>query len=65
MSGRAAPAEPRPGWSWQVGWYYQKERMGAGAARTLTRSGIPVGAALQPRTEQTARGIDFRLQYRF
>lgn len=63
--GRAEPAEPRPGWSWQLGLYYRRERMEAGPAQALTRNGIPIGAALQPRTVQTARGLELSLRYRF
>lgn len=63
--GRAEPPEPRPGWTWQLGLHYEKERMDAGPARSLVRGGQPAGAALQPRTVQSALGLQLSLRYRF
>lgn len=63
--GSAPPPSPAPGWSWQAGWHYLWERLDAGPAQALTRNGIPVGGAAQPRTEQRRQGLDLTLQYRF
>lgn len=63
--GSAPPPSPTPGWSWQAGWHYLWERLDAGPAQALTRNGIPVGGAAQPRTEQRRQGLDLAVQYRF
>lgn len=63
--GSPAAALAPPGWTWQLGLAYRHERIGAGAARTLVRNGVPVGAAQQPRIVQRHWGAQAALAYRF
>lgn len=58
-------AEARSGWSWRLGWQVQQEQMQAGPAQAITRNGILVGGAAQPKTRQTSMGLDGTLRYRF
>jgi len=53
------------GWSWQAALAYRFEESRAGAARPLLRNGVPVGAALQPRTVQQHLGASAAAVYRF
>ncbi len=53
------------GWSWQAGVAYRREQTGAGAARALSRNGVSVGAALQPRIVQQHLGATASVAYRF
>ena len=55
----------QPGWSWQAGVAYRREQTGAGTAETLTRNGVAVGAALQPRFVQRHLETTAVLAYRF
>jgi hypothetical protein len=54
-----------PGWSWRLRLQWQQEQMRAGPGQTITRNGLPVGGAAQPKTRQSATGLDAGLQYRF
>lgn len=58
-------ASARPGWSWRAGVLYRREQTGAGEAQALTRNGVTVGAALQPRFVQRHLGATAGLAYRF
>ncbi|WP_367849096.1 hypothetical protein [Rhodoferax sp. WC2427] len=55
----------RTGWSWRLGWQMQQEQMRAGPSHAITRNGILVGGAAQPKTRQTSMGLDGALRYRF
>lgn len=58
-------ASAQPGWSWRAGVLYRREQTGAGDAQALTRNGVTVGAALQPRFVQRHLGATAVLAYRF
>lgn len=58
-------ASARPGWSWRAGVLYRREETGAGDAQAITRNGVIVGAALQPRFVQRHIGTTAVLAYRF
>ncbi|TNF62513.1 MAG: hypothetical protein EP306_03065 [Burkholderiales bacterium] len=47
-----AASDARAGWSWQLGLDAQSEVTGAGAARPVTRNGVPVATARQPEIRQ-------------
>lgn len=51
----------QPGWSWQLRLEAEREITGAGAARPVTRNGIPVAAARQPRIVQKPVLLSARL----
>lgn len=53
------------GWSWQAGVAYRREEIGAGMPETISRNGVTVGAALQPRVVQQHFGATAILKYRF
>lgn len=55
----------QPGWSWQAGVVYRREHTGAGAPEVITRNGVPVGAALQPRFVQHHLLTNVGASYRF
>ena len=54
-----------PGWSWQTGVAYRREQTGAGISEALTRNGVTVGAAFQPRFVQRHLETTAVLAYRF
>ena len=58
-------AVDRTGWSWRLGWQMQQEQMQAGPSQAITRNGLLVGGAAQPKTRQTHMGLDGALRYRF
>lgn len=58
-------ASAQPGWSWRAGVLYRREQTGAGDAQAITRNGVTVGAALQPRFVQRHLGTTAVLAYRF
>ncbi len=60
-----AEAVARTGWSWRLGWQMQYEQMQAGPGQAITRNGILVGGAAQPKTRQMGMGLDGALRYRF
>lgn len=55
----------QPGWSWQAGVAYRREQTSAGATELISRNGVIVGAALQPRFVQQHLGASAGLAYRF
>ncbi|MEC5214303.1 hypothetical protein RCH06_002866 [Polaromonas sp. CG_9.5] len=55
----------RPGWSWQAGVAYRREQTSAGTPEALTRNGVTVGAAFQPRFVQRHLETTAVLAYRF
>ena len=54
-----------PGWNWQVRLQLQQEQMRAGPGQAITRNGLVVGGAAQPKTRQSATGLEAGLQYSF
>jgi len=63
LVGGAAPDER--GWSAKAALSVQHERTAAGSVRTLTRSGVPAGAAMQPRFKQNHWGAQLQAVKRF
>ena len=61
----SSDAVDRTGWSWRLGWQLQQEQMRAGRSQAITRNGLLVGSAAQPKTRQTQMGLDAALRYRF
>jgi hypothetical protein len=59
------PGDTRPGWAWQARLDAQRETTEAGAARPVTRNGVPVAAALQPRTLQQQLSLTAGATWRF
>jgi hypothetical protein len=55
----------QPGWSWQAGVAYRREHTGAGTPKVITRNGVPVGVALQPRFVQQHLLTTVGASYRF
>jgi len=51
------PASSSAGWSWAVGLRVRDAVMRAGEPQVLRSSGVPVGVASQPRTEQRTVGV--------
>lgn len=51
------PASSAAGWSWALGLRLRDEAMRAGEPQVVRSAGIPVGVALQPRTEQRTMGV--------
>jgi hypothetical protein len=54
-----------PGWHWQARLAYRRERWQAGEAQVITRNGVPVAAAVQPATRQSALRLQAELRLDF
>jgi len=59
------PPGGTPGWSWHLRLEHGLEQIEAGSAQAITRNGIVVGAALQPKTRISGTGLSASLSYYF
>lgn len=59
------PPEGTQGWSWHLRLDYGLEQIDAGSVQAITRNGVVVGAALQPRTRISGTGLTANLSYYF
>jgi len=53
------------GWHWQARLVYRREEWQVGDAQVITRQGVPVAAAVQPATRQSALRLQAELRFDF